>query len=146
MTDIYERVDLARKELGLSFAELGELFGMTSDGVNKAIKRKNLKPNYINTFSDKYRISKTWLQGNSEIMIDKKIIKDEKEKEVPFSELPLNKQMDSLYSLLTKIESDLKQLKEDIEDKKIEKLEKKLDKLLNEDSIEIGVKHRDTKS
>ncbi|EJL66912.1 S24 family peptidase [Flavobacterium sp. CF136] len=61
MNTVAERFDYARKELGLSYRELGELFEVTSDAVNKSIKRDSIKPKYINTFSDKFRISKEWI-------------------------------------------------------------------------------------
>lgn len=65
-----ERFDYARKQLGLSNRELGELFGITSDAVNKSIKRDSIKAIYINTFSDKYGISKDWIiEGKGEMKL-----------------------------------------------------------------------------
>ena len=72
MNTCAERFDHARKQLGLSYREVGELFDITSDAVNKSIKRDSIKPIYINTFSDKYKVSKHWLlTGEGEMMISK---------------------------------------------------------------------------
>lgn len=62
MNTIGGRFDYARKQVGLSYKKLGELFGITGDAVRKSIERDNIKPNYINTFSDKYGIPKDWIE------------------------------------------------------------------------------------
>ncbi|TDO67092.1 phage repressor protein C with HTH and peptisase S24 domain [Flavobacterium chryseum] len=68
MNTIAERFEYARKQLGLSYRAIGELFEVTSDAVNKSIKRDSIKALYINTFSDKYGISKDWiLKGEGEM-------------------------------------------------------------------------------
>ena len=61
MDDTFVRLEYARKHLGLSYKVLSEIFGLTSDGVNKAIKNKRLNAIQINTFADTYNVSKDWL-------------------------------------------------------------------------------------
>ncbi|OWP82642.1 hypothetical protein BWK59_14765 [Flavobacterium davisii] len=69
MIDAFERLEHARKYLGLSYKTLSDLFNLTSDGVNKAIKNKRLSQIQMNTFADKYNINKEWLfEGNGDFM------------------------------------------------------------------------------
>ena len=79
MKDIYDRIEEIRIELGLSYKDIGDLVGISADAARKAIvARKNLKPNYINTFSDKYRINRTYLDtGEGMKYLSKEDLKSE---------------------------------------------------------------------
>ena len=93
MDTIYERFEFSRKELGISYAELGDLFEISGDAVRKGVIRGNLKKSYLNKFSDKYFIDKDWLfnnvgefkiiQNNTNHDATKELTKI-KEKKVPF--------------------------------------------------------------
>lgn len=64
MSDLYDRIELARRHLGLSYADLGELFGISGDATRKAIvDRKSLRIKYLELFVNNYNISRLWLNS-----------------------------------------------------------------------------------
>lgn len=79
MKTIFERFDYSRRQLNVSYKELGELFSITPDAVRKGIVRENLKDFYVNTFADKYGISKTWIYKGEGEMFTKPLLEDLKE-------------------------------------------------------------------
>lgn len=72
MDDISKRLSFARKNLGLTYKDLGEMVGITESGMRLSIKRNNIKEYYINIISDKTGINKDWLvSGEGEMMKSK---------------------------------------------------------------------------
>lgn len=116
MGDIYERIDKVRIELGLSYKELGDLFGISGDATRKAIiDRKNLKEIYINTFSDKFNVSKEYLKSGVGERYIKESVRDKK-KEAEFNSLPISDQLYLMYKRQLDLDEKLNKVMEYIED------------------------------
>ncbi|WP_271728734.1 hypothetical protein [Aquimarina algiphila] len=76
MTNSGERLDYARKQIGLTYKELGDIVGITESGIRLSIKRNTVKDHYINLISDKTGINKNWLlNGEGEMLLPKKDFK-----------------------------------------------------------------------
>jgi hypothetical protein len=115
MNTIAERVDYSRKQIGLSYKALGELFGITWDAVRKTIERNNIKPIYINTFSDKYKIPKEWIEkgiGEFSFCIDKNnkvVVKRIINNDVKYGDLTLHS-LNEFYNDFVVNLNDIKQI------------------------------------
>jgi hypothetical protein len=83
MPDKYDRIDIARKQLGLTYEDLKEVFDISPDAIRKAIVvRKNLKPIYFNKFIERFGISKEWIEnGSGEMELQPKIGAEKETKE-----------------------------------------------------------------
>ncbi|KAB1228489.1 hypothetical protein [Chryseobacterium viscerum] len=130
MQDKYDRIDIARRELGLTFEDLKSLFEISPDAIRKAIVvRKNLKPIYINKFIESYGISKNWIEtgngemkGNIESVISEKTKKDIfDDKNWPIEVIKLLQQQKEAFDAI-----------QTIQDRKISILSDKVDKLTTE--------------
>lgn len=89
MKDQFDRLDFARKQLGLSFASIGKLLNISGDAVRKGIvDRKNLKPNYIALIIKHYDISPEWLEsGEGEMLKENGINTNEDKKKTALKDL-----------------------------------------------------------
>ena len=68
-----DRLDKARDILGLSLEALAKQVGVTGDAIGKAIKRNNIKTFYLNTFQEKFGISRKYIEtGEGEIILSHK--------------------------------------------------------------------------
>ena len=72
METIGERIDYLRKDLHLTYNDLGEIIGTTGNAIRVSIKRNKIRKLYINTIIHKLNVNSDWLLNNSgEIYIEK---------------------------------------------------------------------------
>lgn len=70
METIGERLEHFKKQNGLTYKDLGDVLGITSDAIRVAINRNKIKDFYINIISEKLKISKDWLlTGDGEMIL-----------------------------------------------------------------------------
>ncbi|ROI05492.1 hypothetical protein EGI16_03650 [Chryseobacterium sp. G0240] len=131
MQDKYDRIDIARRELGLTYEDLKDLFDISPDAIRKAIVvRKNLKPIYFNKFIDQYGISKEWIEnGIGEMKLLHEEINEEETKKDNF-------QFDNNWPIevvrILQVHKKAFDAIQKIQDNKIEILTKKVESLTKE--------------
>jgi len=74
MQDLHERIEYVRKQLGKTYLGLGEVVGIKEAAMRTAIKKKNIKPYYVNVLCEKLGLSKEWLETGVGYYLDKKNI------------------------------------------------------------------------
>lgn len=61
MPDLYDRLEQIKQSRKIANKDLGEIIGMTEGGFRQAIKRKNLKPVYIELIAKELGVRFKWL-------------------------------------------------------------------------------------
>ncbi|QKX05396.1 hypothetical protein HN014_10875 [Aquimarina sp. TRL1] len=73
-----ERLDYARKQLGLTYKALGEIVGITESGMRLSIVRNKLKEYHLNLISSETGINKEWVLTGKGDMLKNDIAEKEK--------------------------------------------------------------------
>lgn len=126
--------------------------------IRNYLKGTEPKASFFEKINEKTEINIEWLISNKGDIIKSKTDNIQpKENEAPFQDLTVDKKLNKLYNLLNSclekvesMENEIKKLsneKEIDKDKLIAKTKSKIEKeILKAESVEVNLKHRDTKS